>query len=211
MRLFSLFFLLLLFPFTIFAATVNVSQTISDGTLNLRITSDACVTDVSSPSLSFSTTAFSFSSQTSTATIAPSGARLCIENPTGTPTWSVTIAPSGGVTATWSNGSASFDFNDSSNASDGADADSVGGRLWWSAGGTVSGLGSCATTGITIGSAAAFSEGVIDALTLLSAGGSAATYCRFTYTATTTNMLQTIPSSQPGGTPYTVNMVITVS
>lgn len=210
-KLLLLLNLCFLFARPVIAATVSASQTISDGTLNLRITSDACETDVGSPSLTFGATSFSFSSQTSTATLAPTSQRLCIENPTGTATWSVTIAPSGGSTAAWSNGSYTFDFNDISNSSDGVDTDSVGGRLWWTAGGSITGLSGCATTGISIGSASAFNEGVTDALTLLSAGGSAATYCRFTYSATSANLSQTIPASQPGGAPYTVNMVITVS
>ena len=194
------------------AATVSASQTISDGTLNLRITSDACSTDVVSPSISFSSASFSFSSQSSTAVLAPSSQRFCIENPTATPTWSVTMAPSGGSTDAWSNGTNTFDFNDASNAVDGVgDADTVGGRLWWTGGGSISGISGCSTTGVSIGSASAFNEGSTDAITLLTASGSAATYCRFTYSASSANLTQTIPASQAGGSAYTINMVVTIS
>ncbi len=194
------------------AATVGLSQTITDGTLNIRITSDACVTNVGSPSVGFSGASFSFATQASTGILGPSAQRLCIENPTNTPTWSVTLGATDGTTAVWSNGSHAFDFNDATaSAADGGDTDSVGGQLSWTAGGTVAGLNSCATTGVTVGSAAEFEEGVTDAITLLSASGSAAPYCQYTYTTAAPNLSQSIPASQAGGAPYTLNMTITIS
>lgn len=202
-----------MFPWTTSQAanTPTFSQTINNGTLGVDVV-DGSGNTVASPSVSFGALTFSFTNQSSTGTLGTASAKIRMSNPTGTATWSATIAATSGATATWSNGSSTFDFNDpTASATDGADADSVGGQLTVNASGaTLAGaFGSCATTGLTLGSSTAFSEGVTNSVTLTTAGGTAATYCR--WDLTNVALTQTIPAGQIAGAAYTIGMTLTIS
>lgn len=195
------------------AATIGLSQLISDNALNVSVTSDACTTTVPSPAVAFSTANFSFTPQSSSGILGASSQRICIQNPTATAAWSVTLAATDGPTALWSNGTDSFDFNDLVPLGiDGLDADSVGGQLSWTGGGSLAGLSGCSTLGLLLGLPAAFVEGVIDDITLVTAAPIVSSpYCSFTYTASAANLSQAIPGSQAAGAPYTLNMTLTIS
>jgi hypothetical protein len=190
------------------ADTTELSQVISDGTLDIAIV-DANGDTVSSPSVSFSGATVAFTPATTTATLGAASEKLRVSNPTGTATWSLAMAATSGATASWSDGSDTMDFNDPAFAEDGADTDSLGGRLAVDpSGGTIAGVSGCSTSNVSLGSSSAFDEGVTDSITLFSASASASTYCRWDLTGV--SMTQSIPSSQAGGT-YTLDMTLTAS
>ena len=190
------------------ADTTQLSQVISDGTLDIAIVDSSGVT-VSSPAVSFTAASFAFTPATTTATLGASAERLRVSNPTGTATWSLALAATSGSTASWSDGSDNMDFNDPSYSEDGPDADSLGGRLAVDpSGGTIAGVSGCSVSNVSLGSASAFDEGVTDSITLFSASASASTYCRWDLTGV--SMSQSIPTSQAGGT-YTLDMTLTAS
>jgi hypothetical protein len=181
------------------------------GTLTSDIV-DASGVTVASPSLSMSTVAAGNSCQTTTGTFGVSAQKIRVTNTTATPGWTLSIAATSGVSSNWSSGTASYDFNDSSGSqagcSDGGDADSIAGQLSLNPSvGTITPQGGCSSTGVSKGSSSAFSQGVTDNITLLSASGSAQTNCYWDLTGV--NLSQTIPSFEAPGT-YSLNMTMTV-
>lgn len=191
------------------ASTTDLSQTINAGSLSVDIV-DASGDSVSSPSVSFSSQSFSFDSATTTATLGSSSEKIRLSNPTGTASWSVTLAATDGSTGYWSDGgSNTFDFNDSAYSGDGSDSDSRGGRLAVDpSGGTITGVSGCSTSNVSLGSSSAFDEGTTDSITLFSANSSASTFCRWDLTGV--SLSQSIPAAQAGAT-YTINMTLTAS
>jgi hypothetical protein len=187
----------------------NTNWTFSSGTLSLDIV-DSGGSTVLSPSVVLSTLGFSFSSQTSTGTLGTSSQKIRISNGTATPTWTLTIAASSS-TAVWDGVAADYDFNDpTASVGDGADADSFGGRLTINPGAATITPGSgCSTTGLTLGSSTGFSEGVIDTITLLTAGSSADTACSWDITGI--GVSQSVPAEQPAGSDYDLNLTMTVT
>lgn len=180
------------------------------GTLSVDIV-DSGGTTVGSPSVSFSSLGFSYSSQTSTGTLSTSSQKIRVDNHSATATWTVAIAATSGTTALWTVGSLKYDYNDASGASDGADADAFGGQLTLDpSGGTVAAVAPCAsTTGISKGSSNAYSEsGGVSSITLLTAGGSASFNCQWDFTGI--SLSQAVPAAQAGGT-YTLSFTITAA
>jgi len=201
--------LMLYIGFVSAANTTDFSQTINAGSLSVDIV-DADGTTVGSPSVSFSSMTFSFDKASTTGTFGAAAQKVRLSNPTGTATWSVTVAATSGATATWSDGgSNTFDFNDPAFADDGGDTDTKGGRLAVDpSGGTIAGVNGCSTTNVSAGSSSAFSEGATNSITLFSASSGAATYCRWDLTGV--SLTQSIPAQQAGAT-YTLNMTLTAS
>lgn len=147
-------------------------------------------TSISSPSLSFSTLSPGFSCQTSTATLGTSSAKIRIYNTTSTPTWTVSLASSGGSSSVWNSGGNTYDFNDStgSGCTDGTDSDSVPGQLSLDfSSATITPQAGCSATGITFGSNSGFTEGTTDSLVIAQASGSAQTGCYWDITGITVN------------------------
>lgn len=173
---------------------------------------DASNVTVASPSVSMSSIAASGTCQTATGTLGISTQKIHVTNTTATPGWSLSIATTAGTTGNWSSGTATYDFNDGSGSpagcADGADADSIAGELSMDpSGGTITPQSGCANTGLTKGSSSAFSQGVTDNVTLLSASASAGTNCYWDFTGV--SLSQTVPELQPTGT-YSLPMTITV-
>lgn len=191
------------------ASNTTLSQTISAGTLSVDIV-DANGTTVGSPSVTFGGMSFSFSSATTTGTFGTSSEKVRLANPTGTATWSVTLAATSGATATWSDGGTNtMDFNDPAYSEDAADTDTKGGRLAVDpSGGTIAGVSGCSTSNVSLGSSSAFNEGVTNSVTLFSASASAATFCRWDLTGV--GLTQSVPASQPGAV-YTLGLTLTAS
>lgn len=180
------------------------------GTLSVDIV-DSDGTTVGSPSVSFSSLGFSYSSQTSTGTLSSSSQKIRVDNHSATATWTLAIAATSGTTSVWDTGTLKYDYNDASGASDGADADAFGGQLTVDpSGGTLAAVAPCAsTTGISKGSSNAYSEsGGISSITLLTAGGSASFNCQWDFTGI--SLSQAIPAAQAGGT-YTLSFTITAA
>ncbi|HEX6258439.1 MAG TPA: hypothetical protein VFZ48_03090 [Candidatus Saccharimonadales bacterium] len=181
------------------------------GSLGVDIV-DAAGTTVASPSLAMSGTSSSGACQTSTGTLGVSAQKIRTTNTTATPGWSLSIAATGGVTANWSSGTATYDFNDATGSpagcADGADADSLAGQLSINpSAGTVTPQAGCTNTGVSLGSSAAFAQGTTDSITIASASASAQTNCYWDITGLA--LSQQIPALQAAGS-YSLNMTLTV-
>lgn len=206
--------LVLLQAALVFASNATTfSQTISDGSLSIDIVDGSGVT-VGSPGVTFGGLSFAFSSQTATGTLGEAAQKLRVYNPTGTATWTASIAATAGPTALWDTGSVTYDFNDTNaDGTDDADADSKGGKLTVDPSvGTVAGVPdntACPTTGITKGSSSSFREiaVAVNSITLLSGGVSASPYCRWDFTGV--GLSQVVPASQPSGA-YNLSFTITI-
>ena len=107
------------------ATTPQLNQTISDGAKSVDIV-DSGGSTVASPSATFGALTFSFNTQDATSSnVFTSSQRIRVSNPTSTATWTVNIAGSAS-TALWTAGGNTYDFNDSSGYTDGADTDTKG-------------------------------------------------------------------------------------
>jgi len=182
----------------------------SSGTLSANIV-DEVGGVVIEPSVNFSDTNFDFNFQTTTGVLGIVSEKIRVDNGTQSAGWTLSVAATGGSIDTWSDGTSNeYDFNDPvPDAIDGADVDLVGGELFIdSSVGIITPQSGCTNTGVSLGSSASFSEGIIDSITLMSATGSSQIGCYWDLT----NILfsQDIPASQPLGT-YTLNLTLTVS
>jgi hypothetical protein len=186
------------FPIISIASTSSTFNQAITGTLDVAIV-DAGGSTVSNPSVAFSGKTFSVTEQTSTGTLGVSAQRIRVTNPTSTASWSLTIAATGGNTATWSDGSNTMDFNNTA----------ANGRMTIdSLVGTLAGVGSTSTSNISKGSSASFNQGVIDSITLLTASSSAAAPGQWDFTGPA--VTQDIPALQATGN-YSISMTLTVS
>jgi hypothetical protein len=143
-------------------------------------------------------------------TIGNENAFILVANPTSTKPWTLSIAPTGGAGALWTDGASHYaDFNDSYDGTDGADADNFGGRL------TIDPSNasiqpyspSYTVTDLAQGSSASFVEGTVDSITLLTAGGSADAPGYWGVTGIVLN--QVFPAGQDIGT-YNLDLTISV-
>jgi hypothetical protein len=176
---------------------------------------DTLGTTVASPSVSMPASDFSFDCSNTVGTLGTASQKLRITNTTANPAWSLSIAATNGATELWRNGgnSQQFDYNESSGApagcSDGGDTDSMAGRLSFDPSvGTVTPQSGCSSSNISLGSAAGFSEGSINAITLISASSGASVGCYWDITGL--GIGQYIPGSQPGDT-YNINLTLTIT
>jgi len=174
---------------------------------------DSGGSSVASPSVALSAVNLGFSCQTATATFGVASEKIRVTNTTAGATWTLTLAADSGSTAVWSTGSLYYDFNDGGGSptgcGDGGDADGYAGQLTIDAsGGTITPEGGCSTTGLSLGSSTAFSEGVTDSITLLTAGATADTSCYWDLTGV--SISQKIPAEQALGG-YSLNMTLTVT
>jgi len=186
---------------------LNVDYTPPIGVLTVDIV-DSGGSPVASPSITMGTKAVSFSYQTSTGSFGTSSEKVRVDNPTANPQWTLSIAASAGSTAFW-DGVSDYDFNDpTSQAGDGADADSLGGQMTIDPSvGTMTPEAGCSNTGLSLGSSSAFSEGVVDSITLIIAGATAETSCYWDLTGV--SISQTIPAEQPADS-YSLGITVTV-
>jgi hypothetical protein len=161
---------------------------------------------VASPSVGLSSVDTDFECQTSTGILGTSSQKIRVTNTTANGNWTLSIAATDGPTALWSNGSNTYDFNNPS----GAPAGCTGGQLTVDTidNGSITPEGSCSSSGISK-DLSAFSQGVTNNVTLLSASGSQ-TGCYFDLEGI--ELFQKIPSEVPSSiTPYTINMTLTVT
>lgn len=160
---------------------------------------------VAGPSISMNAVDASMDCQTSAGTLGSGSQRIRIDNTTANGNWTVALAATGGSSATWSNGTHTYAYNDPAGTPSGC----ASGQLSVDPdAGVVAPGGSCGSSGISKGAATAFSQGMVDTVTLLSASGSQ-TGCWFDLTGV--GLLQTIPGETPASfAPYTIDMTITV-
>ena len=170
---------------------------------------DAGDAPLSNPTTTFGTiTALTMNAQTATGTLGSASQKIRVYNDLVVNGWGTSIAATGGSTALWDSSDhlSKYDFNDSSGSSDGGDTDSLGGQLtlFPNNGSVASG---CSTTGLSLGSMTAFSEGSTNSITLFSASSAAAMGC--SYDLTGIGLSQSVPAAQSHGI-YSLDMTITV-
>jgi len=177
------------------------------GTLTVDIV-NALGISVSAPSINFNPINFSFDYQTTTGLFGTTSEKIRVDNPTANPQWSLSIAASS-PTSFWSGTSTDYDFNDpTANAVDGGDTDVLGGQMTINPSvGTITPKGGCTNTGLTLGSSNSFSEGVMDSITLLTAGATTETGCY--WDLTDISISQTIPAEQSADI-YSIDMTLSI-
>lgn len=196
-----------------YAATTkssNFTQTIGAGTLSVDIVNGSYAT-VGSPSVSMGAYTFSFNCGTSTGTFGSASEQIYVQNPDAADDgWTLSVAASA-ATSTWSSAGTDMDFNDPSACTDGGDADSLAGRLTLDPSGGTMATGTCGTCGsggVSVGSIAAFNQGVVDAITLLTSDG---TVDIGDWTLQGISVAQVIPGQQPAASDYNIDMIVTVT
>lgn len=186
--------------------------TTSDGVFSVNIVNSSGGS-VGSPSVAMSTGVMKFACDLTSGTLGtPSENVRVINHSAGVP-WTLSAAATAGNTATWTNGTQYFDYNDPGGTqpgcSEGSDGDSYAGMLSIGfAGTTVSPSPGCATDGVTAGTSDAFSQGTTDDITLARAGGSATNGCHWDFNDI--EISQTIPAEQISGT-YSIDLTITLT
>jgi len=171
------------------ASTPTFNQTINAGSLSVDIVNASGVT-VAAPAVTFGVATFSFSTQDTTGSFAPSAERIRVSNPTATAAWTVNLAANA-TTAVWDGATTDYDFNDAGGyTDDGAttDADSFGGQMTVDpSGATISGVDSCATTNTSLGASDSFEEGSTDSIDIFSST-TASTFCQFDFCGDAANI-----------------------
>jgi hypothetical protein len=195
------------------SATTALTQVINAGTLAVDIV-DGSYASVSSPTVAMSAETFSFGCGSSSGTFGTATEQIYVQNPDAADSgWSLTIAASV-PTALWDSAGTDYDFNDptTSGCADGGDTDSFAGQMTIDPSGATLAVGqcsSCTTTNITKGSSSAFSEGVTDSITLLSAAAGSDDIGDWTLQGV--SLTQTIPPEQPAASDYSLNLTVTVA
>ncbi len=180
------------------------------GTLSANIV-DTNGDDAPSPGISLSGTSFPFACTTTTGTLGISSQKARVNNTTGNPAWTLTIAATGGNTALWNSGGTNYDFNDAASAgcNDGADSDSQAGQLGLNPSvANIAPQAGCGTTGLSLGGSSAFAQAVTDSITLATASVSAPTNCYWDFTGI--DVSQKVPAEKPAGT-YTLSLTVTIT
>ncbi len=169
---------------------------------------DSGGTPVGSPSVTMNSVIVTIGHQSATGIFGQANQKIRVTNNSGNAQWTLSLAADGGATSFWDGTSTDYDFNDpTANAGDGADSDSLGGRMSLNPSvGTLA--GTCGTTGVTKWSSASFSEGSIDSIALLTAWAGADTQCYWDFTGI--DISQTIPGEKPTGS-YSINMTLTAT
>jgi hypothetical protein len=178
------------------------------GSLGVDIV-DAGGVSVVSPSVAMSGLASSALCQAATSSLGTASQKIRLNNTTGYAPWSLSIAATGGVNANWSSGTATYDFNDAggSGCTDSGDTDSLAGQLSINPSvATNTPQAGCTTTGVSLGGASAFSQGIVDSITLASASTGALPGCYWDMTGIA--LTQKVPALQAPGS-YNLQLMLT--
>jgi len=192
--------------------TSNFTQTINAGSLAVDIV-DGSYASVGSPAVAMSAVNFNFACQTATGTFGTATEQVYITNPDAADNgWTASVAASA-TTDVWDSAGTDYDFNDptGSGCTDGGDTDSFGGQMTFDASGGTLATGQCAsctTSNITLGSSSAFSEGVTDSITVLTAAAGSDDIGDWTLQGVAIS--QEVPAEQPAAADYDINMVLSV-
>ena len=159
---------------------------------------DSIGATIASPVVSF--TGITAGTASANGVLGTASSKVRITNTRSIAPWSLTIAATAGPSGSWSNGTNTMGFNQpgSGNA---LTIDPTSGAI-------AAVNAPCTTAGLTLGSLATFNQGVVDSITLLTAGAGADTQCAWDMTGA--NLTQTVPASQPTGS-YSIPMTITDS
>lgn len=157
---------------------------------------------VTTPSIAMSSITTAYQCQASTGTLGISAQRLRVKNTTLTPSWSMSIAATGGAAATWTSGANTYAYNNA------AGSGCTSGQLTVNpTTATISPQSGCTTTGLSLGSSQAFNNPTVNTITLASASSGADTGCFWDVTGI--SLSQQVPAERPSGT-YTLNLTATV-
>ena len=180
------------------AVAISGTTTItSAGALSVDIV-DGSDQSVVSPSVSFSSTFFSWVGEQTTGTLGTSTQKIKVTNGTSTHTWTLSIAATSGESSLWQDASKSYDYNGTQSA----------GRLRVNPSSvTITPGGACSNTGISGQSAQYFASGSVSSINLVIASASAEHDCYWYITGV--GLTQDIPAEQQIGT-YSLGMTITV-
>ena len=189
-------------------ATMN--QTINNSSKSVDIVDGSGVT-IASPAVAFGAVNYSFDNQDATGTLGTASQKIRVYNPTNATSLTVSLAGSA-TTAVWTDGSNTYDFNDGSGYTDGADTDSVGGQMTVDpSAGTLAGVSGCSTSSnISKGSSASFEEGTkpsIDLITSITSDSNK--FCRWDLTGVA--LTQKIPANQASGGTYSITLVLSIT
>jgi hypothetical protein len=190
-------------PAVVFAAaTPTLNQTVNAGTLSTDILGSDGTTTVASPAVAFPALNRSFACQTNTATLGSDTNRIYVTNFASYSTWNLTIAATGGGTATWTSGSDHYKFNDAtgSGCTNGQlTIDSSVGTIHFDCNSTCDGTSGASTSTSTA------MTGATPATLLSDSNGIA-----WKGYLTGVSLSQKIPASQVSGS-YSLGMTITVT
>lgn len=171
-------------------------------------------TSVGSPTAGFSTVGLVFGCTQSTATLGVTAQKIRITNMSSNASWALSVAPTNGPSSLWSNagGTSFYDFNDTAGSppgcSDGGDSDTYAGKLRVEPSTSMlTPQSGCTTTNISKGTDQSFSEGVVDAISLLYGAVGSNTECYWDLTGV--SLIQTIPAEQAPGT-YHLSLTLTI-
>jgi hypothetical protein len=182
------------------------------GTLTVDIV-DTAGSSVASPTVAMNTTSVSLNCQAVNGTFGVAAQKIRVNNGTSTPGWTLTAAATAGNTTTWSSGLEQYDFNDLSGVTagcgDGGDVDTQAGQLGFDPStATLTPQNGCASTGVSLGTAADFVQATVDNLTLASASSGAGTGCYWDITGIAAS--QQLPAEKGAGN-YTINLTLTIT
>ena len=171
----------------------------SGGALTFDIVNASGVS-VASPSFTFLSRNFAWTSGGSLGYMGTSSQKLRVTNSRKTKDWSLDIAATSGIGSLWESTDSDYDFNGSFDE----------GILFVSpdAETAITPESGCPTTGLSVGALANFEQGVTDSITILSASSSAYTNCYWDLTGLA--LWQIIPKRQPAGS-YSIGMTLTAS
>jgi hypothetical protein len=206
---------LVLAPAAAYASNApNFTQTINVGTLTAGIVQTDDSTAMASPAVAFTAEPFSFSCKTSTGTLfdgnnAGSGQLNVTNLDTSISSWNISLAATGGDSATWSDGTDTYKYNDNTGSG------CTNGQLTVDpsvATVTDDCNSACSANDSTVtkpGSSSSFlsSAGTTAPITLLSDSTAGATWEGY---MTGVGLSQQIPAQQHDGS-YTLGMTVTLS
>lgn len=197
----------------VLAKTVTqFTQTILNGPQSIEII-DESGTSVAAPAVTIALPESSPLPQVVTAVLGSAQQRIRILNPSVDTPWSVSIAATQGPTALWSDGSNTYDYNDSQDGSDGPDPDTRGGALAIDPSSSVLAAypsnGNCPSTGLSLGTPSSFNEHgqEVSSVTLISGSPVVAAYCQWDVTGI--KLQQIVPGQQPPSQ-YNLDFTITI-
>lgn len=184
------------------------NQTINPGTLTASINQAGDTTPVASPTVAFSAVNYSFQCQTATGTLGDTNNLINVTNlASGINTWNLALAATSGTTATWTNGTNTYAYNNVA----GSPAGCTSGDMTVNpsvATKTDDCNGACTANASTVslGTSAPFNGTTTPAVTIIS--DSAGTPWEGYVTGV--SLSQTIPQLTPSGS-YTLPMTLTLS
>lgn len=175
---------------------------------------DSAGASVASPSVSFGDLGLLFNCTENTAALGAAAQKIRVTNMSANASWVLSVAPTAGPTAHWSNvgNSAFYDFNDTSGGqpgcADGSDSDGHIGKLRVEpTSATTSPQAGCSSLNLSLGANQDFTEGVTDSVNLLTAAAGSNTECYWDVTGV--GLRQTIPAEQTPGA-YSIGLTVTI-